>query len=84
MTPGVQALAADTVGKALRAIKEFDDFDEENDPWQTHEFGSVEVDETSIWFKIDAYDSKLEYGSPNPADPEVTKRVMTILLPSEY
>jgi len=32
----------------------------------------------------DAYDQNFEYGSPNPADPTVTNRVLTILLASEY
>jgi len=44
----------------------------------------VDVDGERIMFKLDAYDENLEYGSPNPADPKVTRRVMTILLASEY
>jgi len=42
------------------------------------------VGDQRIWFKIDLYDKDLQYGSPDPADPDVTTRVMTILLPSEY
>lgn len=45
---------------------------------------ALKVDGQKIWFKIGAYDQNLEYGSPDPSDPAVTKRVMTILLPSEY
>ena len=37
-----------------------------------------------VQFAIDAYDRNLEYGSPDPTDPAVTTRVMTVLLMSEY
>ena len=84
LTRGVQALPAEVANKVIQAIQAFDDFDGDNDPYGTHEFGSVEVDGQKVWFKIDAYDHNLEYGSPDPSDPVVTKRVMTILLPSEY
>lgn len=35
-------------------------------------------------FKIDYYDLELEYGSEDPADPEQTVRVLTVMLPSDY
>ncbi|WP_341369186.1 DUF3768 domain-containing protein [Yoonia sp. BS5-3] len=42
-------------------------------------------DETkTIWFKIDLYDWDLEYGAEDPTDLEQTKRVMTVLFPSDY
>ena len=41
------------------------------------------VRETLFW-KIDAYDRALEWGSPDPADPRVSRRVLTIMLASEY
>ena len=73
-----------TLAQVLWAIHDFDDFTEDNDPYRTHEFGSVQISGETVFFKIDAYDENMEYGSPNPADPEVTRRVMTILLASEY
>ncbi|HEX7855007.1 MAG TPA: DUF3768 domain-containing protein [Sphingobium sp.] len=37
----------------------------------------------AVRFTIDYYDLALEWGSENPADPAVTTRVMTIMLPSD-
>ncbi len=84
ITPGVQSLATDIASRVLQAIQNFDGFCGDNDPYGTHEFGGVEVEGQKVWFKIDAYDQNLEYGSPDPSDPSVTTRVMTILLPEEY
>lgn len=36
-----------------------------------------------VRFTIDYYDLSLEWGTENPADPLVTTRVMTIMLPSD-
>lgn len=84
MTPGVQALPENVLPKALEAIRTFEDFTEGNDPWGQHDFGEVEIEGHRVWFKIDAYDLDYRYGSPDPTDPRVTARVMTILLPDEY
>jgi len=84
ITPGVQGLAEPIAREALIAIQDFSDFSEDNDPYGTHEFGEVNVSGVRVWFKIDAYDQSLEWGSPDPSDPAVTTRVMTIYLPEEH
>ncbi|WP_254913113.1 DUF3768 domain-containing protein [Novosphingobium sp. B 225] len=33
---------------------------------------------------MDAYDRDLRFGSPDPDNPAVTRRVLTIMLASEY
>jgi hypothetical protein len=36
------------------------------------------------YWKIDYYDHELEFHSPDPANPEVTVRVLTIMRVDEY
>ena len=45
---------------------------------------SLEFEGRKFFFKIDCYDTKMEFGSPDPADPEVLARALTIMLASEY
>jgi hypothetical protein len=84
ITPGVAARGNDFVGRAVRAVRDYADFNEDNDPYGEHDFGTFTLDGAELDWKIDYYDTKLEYGSPNPADPDVTRRVLTILLAEEY
>ncbi len=37
-----------------------------------------------IFFKIDYFEKSLTYHSPDPADPSITERVITIMLAEEY
>jgi hypothetical protein len=55
-----------------------------NDPYGEHDFGALTVEDRKIFFKIDYYDRALAGGSPDPADPRVTTRVLTIMLAEEY
>jgi Protein of unknown function (DUF3768) len=48
------------------------------------DFGSFEADGQMIMFKIDYYDQNMAMHSPDPADPSVTERVITIMLADEY
>jgi hypothetical protein len=52
--------------------------------YEEHDFGSFEVEGETIFFKIDYYDRTLTHHSPDPADPAVTERVITIMLADEY
>lgn len=84
MTQGVASLSEETRAKVFDAVRTFTPFTEDNDPFSEHDFGLFEVEDTQFFFKIDCYDNSLEFGSENPANPEVTTRVLTIMLASEY
>jgi hypothetical protein len=84
ITPGVAALGHETVDRIVKTIAVFDDFCHANDPHQEHDFGSFAADGQVIFFKIDYYDQNLTHQSPDPADPSVTRRVITIMLAEEY
>jgi hypothetical protein len=84
MTPGIAALGAEAVERIVKTIAVFDDFCHANDPHEEHDFGSFEADGHMIYFKIDYYDRRLSMHSPDPADPSVTERVITIMLAEEY
>ena len=59
-------------------------FSEDNDPHGEHDFGSFEVDGENYFFKLDYYSPDMEGGSEDPADPEKTTRVLTIMRADEY
>jgi Protein of unknown function (DUF3768) len=84
MTDGVAALGAETVGRIVKTIGVYDDFCHANDPYEEHDFGSFEVDGHTIFFKVDYFDKSRGYHSPDPSDPSVTERVITIMLAEEY
>lgn len=69
----------------LDRIGRLETFPAENDPDGHHDFGSVEVFGTVVWFKIDLYDAEdMTHGSEAPDDPAKTYRVMTVLFPSDW
>jgi Protein of unknown function (DUF3768) len=84
ITTGVAALGPDAVARIIKTVEVFDDFCYANDPHQEHDFGSFDTDGHTIFFKIDCYDSSVTAHSPDPADPTITVRIITIMLASEY
>ena len=84
MTAGVAALPPEQQEAIMHYVRTSTDFTPESDPHGEHDFGSFEHAGKTIFWKIDCYDRDLKFGSPDPADPAVTTRVLTVLLAEEY
>ena len=84
ITAGVAALGAEAVARIVKTIAVYDDFCHANDPYEEHDFGVFEVDGRKIFFKIDYFDKSRLLHSPDPSDPSVTERVITIMFAEEY
>ena len=82
VTPGVRAL--DATVAILGMVQQYSDFTPDNDPYGEHDFGSFRFQDETIFWKVDYYDLDLTMHSPDAAEPEVTSRVLTVLLGSEY
>jgi hypothetical protein len=82
---GVNALCPSLGSRIIAALPEFNDFRrDEDDPFGEHDFGTLEVLGRRLFFKIDYYDRSLTAASPDPSDPGLTVRVLTVMLPEEY
>lgn len=84
ITAGIAARSDAFRAALITALVTFDAFDADCDPYGLHEMGVLEIKGERVWFKFDLYDENYAYGSEVPADPARTRRVLTLLLPSEY
>lgn len=69
------------------AVRDFEidyGFTENNDPYGEHDFGAFTINHIKFFWKIDYYDLEQKYASPDPTNPEVTSRVLTIMKAEEY
>jgi Protein of unknown function (DUF3768) len=83
-TDGVHEKGQAFVQGVFGAVRDFDAFSKDNDPYGEHDFGAFDYQGERLFFKIDYYDLALQAHSPDPADPAVTHRVLTIMFASEY
>lgn len=70
--------------EVLTAVATFAGFNEGDDPYGEHDFGTVTVEGEQFMFKIDYYAPDLENGSDDPADPAKTVRIMSVFHTSDY
>ena len=84
LTRGIVALGPQKEAAILDAVRRFDTFTSANDSYEEHDLGLLEVGGERVMFKIDYYDRSMCLHSPDPSDPKVTTRVLTIMLADEY
>jgi hypothetical protein len=83
-TAGVAELPVDLKARLLLAVQSFSDFSRDNDPHREHDFGTIDLEGETYFFKIDYYAPDLASGAEHPEDPETTTRVLTIMRADEY
>ena len=83
-TASVDELPDCVKATALQMVATFADFTDADDPHGEHDFGSFELVNRKFFWKIDYYDKELQYGSEDPADPDKTTRVLTLMLAEDY
>lgn len=92
ITEGISALCGDTTnhvgwmrrGQLFQTIRDFNDFPEGDNPQGERDFGAFTFADVKCYWKIDYYNLTLDGASENPADPSVTRRVLTIMRAEEY
>jgi hypothetical protein len=84
VTPEVQT--SPNCDEILESVRRYDwnQAQPGNDPYKEHDFGVVSVAGGRYFWKIDYYDPMLTRGSSDPANPEKTTRVLTIMSAEEY
>ena len=78
LTSGVDGLPEEIKTKVLLAVRDYDNFEDGDDPYGEHDFGVIKLDDQpKIYWKFDYYDANFEFGGD-------VNRLLTILLASEY
>ena len=63
MTHGVSNFNPETIGRIAEAVKNYNDFSEDNDPYGEHDFGSFEIDEHKLFWKIERHPRNSPYAN---------------------
>jgi len=84
MTSSVAELPDSVVAHALLEVADYSNFSEAVDPHGEHDFGKFQLVGRTFYWKIDYYDKQCEFGSEDPANPDITTRILTVMLASDY
>lgn len=83
-TYGIEGLGIDAISEIVEKVRTFDDFNEDNDPHGERDFGAFDHAGHRIFWKIDLKDPEYRYHPETPHLPDTTRRVLIIMLSTEY
>lgn len=84
LTQGIRNNAPEDIKEIITKVRTFDTFDENNDPYNEHDFGAFDYKGKRIFWKIDNYDRKFLYLSPDVSNPRLTNKVLAVMYAEEY
>jgi hypothetical protein len=84
MTAAVTALPVELRAAAIVAVQAHTVFTRENDPYEEHDWASFELGGQRFVWTIDCYDETRTYASKDPCDPDLTTRVLTLMVAADY
>lgn len=83
VTRNVMSLAGFDAQTLAETIAVYDCFDAHNDPHGERDFGDLKLWGADLLWKIDYYDTYVEFGLDDPTDPSKTTRVLTVMTPAD-
>lgn len=84
VTKSVTHLTGFNAAVLMAALANYTGFDADNDPHGERDFGDLTLFGADLIWKVDYYDREMQFGSDDPANPDVTTRVMTIMRASDW
>ena len=84
LTQGIRSNTKEDLEAIITKVRTFDNFDENNDPYNEHDFGAFDYKGKRIFWKIDYYDREFLYLSPDVSNPRLTNKVLTVMYAEEY
>ena len=84
LTAGIRNNSSENIANIISKVRNFNDFNEGNNPYGERDFGAFDFKGKKIFWKIDYYDRNFEFASPDAANPAVTNRVLTVMYADEY
>ena len=84
LTQGIRSNTKEDLEAIITKVRTFDTFDENNAPYGERDFGAFDYKGKRIFWKIDNYDQKFLYLSPDVSNPRLTNKVLTIMYAEEY
>ena len=84
LSAGIAAMSSEDKANIVSLVQNFNDFTEDNDVYGERDFGSFDYKDEKILWKIDYYDLNNQYHSENPANPDITNRILTIMKVFEW
>ena len=84
LSAGIAAMSSEDKANIVSMVQNFNDFNEDNDPYKEHDFFSFDYKGDKIIAKIDYYDLNHKYMSEDPSNPDITNRILTIMKVFEW
>lgn len=84
LTAGIRNNSSENIANIISKVRNFNDFNEGNNPYGERDFGAFDFKGQKIFWKIDYYDRNFEFASPDATDPTVTNRVLTVMYADKY
>lgn len=84
ITQGIRAMPDEDKEILFTKVKNFNDFNQGNNPYGENDFGCINFKGEQFFWKIDYYDVDYLGLSVDASDETVTNRVLTIMKAEEY
>ena len=84
ITQNVKRITGFDAATLAAVLANYEEFGPSSDPHRERDFGCLTLWRYDLLWKVDYYDSAAQFGSDDPTNPEVTHRVLTVMLASDW